>query len=723
MLAHGAKIWPAALTRNYGMSAMSEEPHSYKGNDKCLNCVQNGTRCVFDTRDGRKEKGNTEAHFLSRAAVKAETEALSERVRQLEQLLKQSTGEKEISGKVALPEHVPGEASVTTGQSLLFHDVHTLPDMEIVVDVPDGSPTSSKHASKSDTEEQISTVKNLVPSPIRFDMSSGRVRYFGPTTSMNVLTTNSPRETSERREAHWPMCMLLRDLTIETHDYLMDLYWTCHNSVLHLIHSDAFYHDLERGGTQFYSVFLHLTVLASGFKYADKSRRDIQQLVATPGTAGSTIHEKARVFAKLEQDRPGGIPSIQAFSLLADIEFNIGRDDIGWLFAGKTGMSLRLVSDVGLHVDPTTLCLTEKEAQIRHMVLWASLVHDMHWSLYLGRPTTLKLSDIAPVCLSRDFTKLIFCRPSGHEKKLTTRIYEALLKLMGLISPLCDRCVVLKPSTTAETYFRMASLDEELNSWRSELLEDLRWPPRTWDMPSSFYLLHTQYYVALILLHRPFVQYEPPEQSSDGRSATGDSKTHFTKLSRSVCAENAGMIVEIFEKYREHLDLAKVYGTGLAHAGTAATALMGEVILQVDDEKQSEMISQLCSLRKTISLMAPTYPPGILMANVVDGYMAGLNHAADPGTDLEAEIIDRGCQLPQGNASLSGMSFAAIGGKEHANIIFPFTPTEAASDSVQGLPFLPSSVMEGLNAHELSFVDQIGYSDYGFSWESHGTSN
>lgn len=245
---------------------------------------------------------------------------------------------------MALPEHIPDEASVTTGQSLLFHDVHTLPDMEIVVDVPDGSPTSSKHASKSDTEEQISTVKNLVPSPIRFDMSSGRVRYFGPTTSMNVLTTNSPRETSERLEAHWPMCMLLRDLTIETHDYLMDLYWTCHNSVLHLIHSDAFYHDLERGGTQFYSVFLHLTVLATGFKYADKSRRDIQQLAATPGTAGSTIHEKARVFAKLEQDRPGGIPSIQAFGLLADIEFNIGRDDIGWLFAGTKDICVSLTS-------------------------------------------------------------------------------------------------------------------------------------------------------------------------------------------------------------------------------------------------------------------------------------------------------------------------------------------------------------------------------------------
>lgn len=176
-------------------------------------------------------------------------------------------------------------------------------------------------------------VRNLVPAPIRFDMSSGRVRYFGPTTNMNVLTTSSPSKTLERREIHWPVCTVVRDLPPETHDYLMELYWTCHNSVLHLVHSDAFYHDMERGGTQFYSVFLHLTMLATGFKYANKTRKDIQRLAMAP-PMGSTLHEKARAMAKLEHDGPGGIPSIQAFGLLADINFNMGRDDSGWLFAG-----------------------------------------------------------------------------------------------------------------------------------------------------------------------------------------------------------------------------------------------------------------------------------------------------------------------------------------------------------------------------------------------------
>lgn len=40
------------------------------------------------------------------------------------------------------------------------------------------------------------------------------------------------------------------------------------------------------------------------------------------------------------------------------------------------GLAFRIVFDVGLHIDPDLLNLTERETQIRHMVLWASLITD-----------------------------------------------------------------------------------------------------------------------------------------------------------------------------------------------------------------------------------------------------------------------------------------------------------------------------------------------------------
>jgi hypothetical protein len=176
-------------------------------------------------------------------------------------------------------------------------------------------------------------VRKLVPCPVRFDMSSGRVRFFGPTTGMSILSETTMNKSLERQESHWPIALLINDLSPEAHDYLIGLYWSCHNSVFHLVHKDAFYDDRERGGTQFYSVFLHLCMLAVGFRYSDKDRQDMQRLRPS-SHAESTLHAKARHLARLELERPGGIPSIQALFLLGDLECMIGRDDTGWMYAG-----------------------------------------------------------------------------------------------------------------------------------------------------------------------------------------------------------------------------------------------------------------------------------------------------------------------------------------------------------------------------------------------------
>lgn len=177
-----------------------------------------------------------------------------------------------------------------------------------------------------------------MPSSIRFDMASGRVRYFGATTHMNVMSKMSSSTRPKPRHTHWPIALLVRDLDQETHNYLMDLFWTLHNSVTHLVHVDAFNNDQAEGGVEYYSTFLHLTMLATGFRYSDKSREDIRRL-SLHGHASSTLHEKAKALARLEIDRPGGIPSIQAFQLLGGLEFCCGNDDSGWLFTGSSLLS------------------------------------------------------------------------------------------------------------------------------------------------------------------------------------------------------------------------------------------------------------------------------------------------------------------------------------------------------------------------------------------------
>ena len=331
----------------------------------------------------------------SRGSAKAVETELMQRIRSLESQLREQQALN--NGAVISPsapseqtDQPPPYASPATG---------VIPPE----DGEDDDDDTLKDDGPSNPEQAISVMTKLIPSSIRFDMSSGRVRYFGSTTHMNVLsrmsssssktsnyTNQRPPPAAAAASPHWPIALIVRDLSPVTHDYLLDLFWSLHNSVIHLVHPETFRRDQERGGNEFYSTFLHLTMLATGFRYADKSRPDVRRL-ALPGYATSTLHEKAKALAKLEMDKPGGIPSIQALQLLGGLEFCCGNDDIGWLFTGQSleslscvhpsdfstlGMCFRMLFDAGLHVDPASLGLLERDIRIRHMVLWACMTTD-----------------------------------------------------------------------------------------------------------------------------------------------------------------------------------------------------------------------------------------------------------------------------------------------------------------------------------------------------------
>jgi hypothetical protein len=101
----------------------------------------------------------------------------------------------------------------------------------------------------------------------------------------------------------------------------------------------------------------------------------------------------------------------------------------------------------------------------------------------------LKINDVAPSCLSKDFGRLISCRPSGHEKTYETRVYEALLQLMEMVGQLCD-LEVKRTTKVTDAYFKIAALDRELNNWYTELGEDLKWTAdNVTNGPASLFLL------------------------------------------------------------------------------------------------------------------------------------------------------------------------------------------------------------------------------------------
>jgi hypothetical protein len=302
------------------------------------------------------------------------------------------------------------------------------------------------------------------------------------------------------------------------------------------------------------------------------------------------------------------------------------------------GMAFRLVFDVGLHVDPASLNLTEREAQIRHMVLWACIANDKYWSLYLGRPATIKIPDLAPACLSMDFGPLISTRPFGHDKQLSTKVYEALLKLMEIVGQLCD-LEVKRPAKTSDGYFKVSAIEQELTNWNRDLPSELHWTSGNIEiMPASFFLLHSQYHAALILLHRPYIKNMDSQQHNS--SSNGPEDQSQLPLSRRVCVENSKHVASIFQHYRKRFSLKQVFVTGLQHVGTAATSLMVEMMNNRDPSVHKELLPHLVTLRSAIAQMAETYQPAGLMSSVIVHFLAAFQGLLADGSSLAEPAMD-----------------------------------------------------------------------------------
>ena len=169
---------------------------------------------------------------------------------------------------------------------------------------------------------------------LSFDQLNGRLRYFGPTTNCHVHSAQGQlaEDSRESLEQARRTDKVIRFLSEETYNYLMDLFWSYYNNVIHVLHRDAFEEDREHGRTQFYSGFLHICVLAMGFRYADKSRPDMQKIAISQYE--STLHREAKYMLDAELERPGGIPLVVALLLLGDMECQVGRDNTGWLYSG-----------------------------------------------------------------------------------------------------------------------------------------------------------------------------------------------------------------------------------------------------------------------------------------------------------------------------------------------------------------------------------------------------
>ncbi|GME22539.1 nitrogen assimilation transcription factor nit-4 [Neofusicoccum parvum] len=545
------------------------------GESECLNCRRTGAGCIIRNDDERRKP-------ISRAYVAS----LTDRIALLEDLLRRK-GE-EPPPVIHPPRIRPGLPAAEDPHPERRTDSHqdhpqpAHPDDSFFSESDDGADLSAHFQAAAraassprllnPSDESQSLVSQLLAprGHLGIDRTSGSVRFFGSLMNCQLPSDKTPTSSkaSEIVEHARRATKTIRLLSQETHDYLMDLFWHHFNAVLHVIHKDAFLEDYEHGSSQFYSPFLHICVLAVGFRYSDKSRPDIQRIALEPRE--STFHREAKYMLDVELERPGGIPQVQALLLLANCECSVGRDHTGWLYSG---MGVRLAFDIGLHLDTRSSGLSEREVDVRHMTLWACVIFDKYWSLFLGRPTAIKSSDLEVYTLAKRFERLGTCLPNGPGLPLETQIYEALIDLMEI----AGRAAESREATTTaggsfdrNAYRLLVALDRELNNWYARLPEALRWEPSNIQTaPRSFFVLHQQYHSVHIQIRRPFARYED-SVSPDAGEVSGDG---IVASARKACTSHAIAVVRNFWHYRQRFTTRQIFCAAMQTAVSAPRML------------------------------------------------------------------------------------------------------------------------------------------------------
>ncbi|TDZ28046.1 Nitrogen assimilation transcription factor nirA [Colletotrichum spinosum] len=500
-----------------------------------------------------------------------------------------------------------------------------------------------------------------------FDRSSGQSRYYGSTTDSHILSQNSrSSDVHESAELVGRAELLIRSMTAATHDHLMQTFWTHYNSVLEVVHRSAFEADHLSQKTRFYSSFLHVCMLSMGLRFADADREDVKAIKC--GVHESTFHREAK--SMIDLDRPGGIPTIQALLLLSDLECGVGRDHTGWIYAGTAN---RIAFDIGLHrkcqKNSGTEFVTEEGDNVGQMVMRACVLYDKHWALFLGRPMSIKDHDISislnPRGLSQ-LTSLIHGSSVAQQNDdMPLDICDQLVQLMRLAGQVAEAydgpgrdklggdggfSIFDADGRQTKAYLQAVSLDRQLQTWYKRLPERLQWRPSVVkSAPPSYFLLHQQYHVSVILLHRPWAKYDTMvEDGSRGADllsyslfsaserkdvpsglspATWDSERTNEERglpSRRICAQQAIRVARIFSQQEGRFDGTKMFITAIQHAGTAAAALIAALSCEGDSANRRAYFEHLEVLSHAIGDMSQTYQPAARIYVVVKGVLARL---------------------------------------------------------------------------------------------------
>lgn len=379
----GSASLSARKARRYGFACLSCKSRKVKCNGNrpvCNGCRRSGEECVWPTQT------STESRLREANA----------RIRHLEASIRNPERQHEQAASAS-----PGQGAQPGGPEPAF--------------TPRTNTTTSarSHGQSNDGSRPTAGANPDSEGSLWFQVGlgeDGTVIYNGPTSRFHAGSlgenhlTDAGQESDPRRahveilqsqyalmDSVWlPLIAakpVMNSTGVETSVgmALLDIYWSWLHPLHCCVYRPILMMDLALGGP-YCSDFLLLCIFALAARHLSGQNGSLQNV-------GKGEHYIARarelLLEEMAATRPA-IATIQGLLILGGRQCAVGRSSEGWLY---TGMAIRMMKDIGLHLDITTLSSLERwtpaEAETRKRLYNSAYIWDKTLSLALGRPPSL----------------------------------------------------------------------------------------------------------------------------------------------------------------------------------------------------------------------------------------------------------------------------------------------------------------------------------------------
>lgn len=406
-----------------------------------------------------------------------------------------------------------------------------------------------------------------------------------------------------------------------------------------------------------------------------------------------------------------------------------------------TGMANRLAFDIGLHVNCSD-AISETERRVRRQAMAACVMLDRQLAVLLGRPASIKGQDIgvnlAPKELSLSLDSALVLDLGAKPTPNDAAVHHHLMELMGLTTNMTDSYNLTQNPTDmaglGSRYMQVVALDRQLQNWYRCLPSHLAWnPANAKAAPLSYFLLHQQFHVCMILLHLPWARYGPGSGGADSRysspaSGCRSDDSGFTygfgapladdgKLSatRSTCTQHAIRVARIFWQHRQRFDGKKLGLMAVQHAGTAALALMGALAHQSRELDHQSNLRYLQVLSSAIYDMSQTYHPAARMYHLLKSMLVDIRKEMVNSRRIDADLMLR--QYRQSISGVSGFSATPWGAGRAANMYSVLPAIQEAAGDAECVPAAKKRRLSERRPSELELTSQSLFGN-GFTYPS-----